>query len=266
MAALFDSHTHSVYSHDCDTPLQENLATAAKQGLLGLCTTDHCEVNCFDAVWLQRLQSGRQQLAALRPQWAGQLVLTQGIELAYPQADPVLARQIIAAAPYDFVLGSMHGSPAKKGMFDPATGPRRFAQILRTYFGELLQVVQLDCFDVLAHLTYPLRYASPQTAAALDLSAFDRQIDEIFAVLIKNGRGLELNVSGLYQSYGKPFPTVGYLRRFYQLGGRIVTLGSDAHHSADIGRQLAAGAQLLRQAGFTAYCYFRGRRPVFLDL
>ncbi|MCI7350510.1 MAG: histidinol phosphate phosphatase, partial [Ruminococcus sp.] len=91
-------------------------------------------------------------------------------------------------------------------------------------------------------------------------------IAESFKTLISNGKGIEINTSGLRQKYGKTFPDLSYLKLYKDLGGEILTIGSDAHCTADLGKGVKEGSELAQAAGFKRICYFEERKPVFVEI
>ena len=93
-----------------------------------------------------------------------------------------------------------------------------------------------------------------------------KRIQEILRVLAQTGKGIEINTSGLRQQIQETMPTLPYLKRFRQLGGEIVTLGSDSHNAHDLAAGFAVAAQMLREAGFSHFAYFRDRKPVMVPL
>ena len=86
-------------------------------------------------------------------------------------------------------------------------------------------------------------------------------MEEILDTLVRKGKGLEINTSGL-DRIGDFFPGREYLRRFRELGGEIVTVGSDAHTLNRVGRQIPEALDVLKEI-FGYVCTFEGRKPVF---
>lgn len=98
------------------------------------------------------------------------------------------------------------------------------------------------------------------------MSAHEEMIREIFRTIINNGKGIEINTSGLRQPYGKALPDLRWVKLYRELGGEILSLGSDAHCTADLGKNLADGAEIALEAGFNQLCYFKERKPHFIDI
>ena len=117
-------------------------------------------------------------------------------------------------------------------------------------------------FDALGHLDYSVRYGTHREEE-YSYQAFSDQIDEILRFLIEHGKGLELNTAGL--KYGLPFahPHPDILKRYRELGGEIVTIGSDAHREEHIAYGFDKVSGILEDCGFRYYAEFKNREPVF---
>ena len=131
-------------------------------------------------------------------------------------------------------------------------------------FREVLELVRSVDFDSLAHLTYPLRYFEGQHGVLVDLSRFSGLIDAILSEVIIRGRSLEVNSSGWRQGMGGPLPGRELLERYRKLGGWRITLGSDAHRTADLAADFVQTRRLLQELGFAGACHYRAGEPIFL--
>lgn len=121
-------------------------------------------------------------------------------------------------------------------------------------------------FDTLAHMTYPLRYIVGEHGIPVDMSKFSDKVDEILSLLVKNEKALEINTSGLRQKLGKTMPEEDVVRRFKQLGGEFVTVGSDAHYAKDIGAGVNVGMEIAQRSGFDCVTLFQNRMPVQIPI
>ena len=139
-------------------------------------------------------------------------------------------------------------------------------ELLTTYWAEEQEVIAWGQFDSLGHLTYPLRYIEGDHGIPVDLSRHREAIDGIFRALIDAGKALEVNTSGYRQKIGRPLPDLPLVKRYRELGGELVTLGSDAHTTADLGRGIAEGMEMLREAGFRYFTVYERHKPLLLPL
>lgn len=264
---LADQHTHSDNSPDADNSVMELCEEAVSRGIRSFTVTDHCEIDRYheDRVEIALRQSFF-DIRKAQKVFAGQVELLGGVELGNSLYDLALAEQVPRARSYDLVLGSLHHP---KGVEDFAFldyAGLDVPLLLREYFDELYRMVEWGGFDVLAHLTYPLRYIVGEHRIPVDLEEYRPLILRVLRCMVERGIGLEINTSGLRQPYGRPLPDLWCLQLYRQAGGRILTIGSDCHRSADMGSHLEDGLRLARRAGFGSYCVFRRRRPEYVPI
>lgn len=256
-----DYHTHSLHSPDGSEPLARLADAALAAGLNELAVTDHCDVGPH-AFHRPDARAYREELLGARSAYAGRLKILQAVELGEASHNAEMAAAVLSENDFDFVIGSYH--ILKDGTDFWAT-PWRDAEIAREriprYLDECMELVASVSFDVLGHLTYPLRYMNGRYM--LDLS-FDSETDrlrELFGMLVHSGRGIELNVSGLLTAWGRPMPELSLLRLYRSCGGEIITVGTDAHTAPEVGAGIRDGYELLRQAGFRYVTAFSERKP-----
>ena len=137
---------------------------------------------------------------------------------------------------------------------------------MEKYFNETYKLCKWGKFDVLGHLTYTLRYIEGDNGIKVDMKPYEEIIRESLKLIIQNGKGIEINTSGLRQKYGKTFPDYEWVKIYRELGGEILSLGSDSHCPEDIGKGIADGAEIALQAGFEYLCYFKERKPNFIKI
>ena len=135
--------------------------------------------------------------------------------------------------------------------------------VLADYFDDLLTVAKWGRFSVIGHLTLPIRYMLRSGLPKPDLSPYRDRIDALLICLAEKGCGLECNTS---KGTGLWLPDGDILRRYRELGGEIITLGSDAHTPEAVGGGIREAQELLRECGFRYVCTFRERKPVFHKL
>ena len=164
---------------------------------------------------------------------------------------------------YDFIIGSSHISKGKDPFFQSFYEGRTEALAYQEYFESILE--NIKCFydyDVYGHLDYSVRYL-PKDAAPYSAAKYLDQIDEILRRLISAGKGLDINSKALYSGLSEPNPCTDILRRYHELGGEILTFGSDAHSPENIARCFEKLKDIVTSLGFTNYCTFENRIPAF---
>lgn len=262
-----DSHNHSNCSPDGSDAPSAMCAQAAGLGLYAYTLTDHCECQKFEERYRARVEDAWAQMGQLEP--APGLRFYRGIELGQPNQDPAAAAAALAGRAYDFVIGSIHNIRDYEDFFflDYSNPPAGYIDsLLSAYWQELLELIAWGDFDSLGHLTYPLRYMQGDFGIEIDLKKHMDAVDSIYKALIRAGKALEVNTSGLRQKIGCTLPGLPLLKRYRELGGRLVTLGSDAHSTGDLAKGIDDGMDVLRAAGFTEFAVYAQRQPRLLPL
>ena len=264
---LPDSHCHSEHSFDGNDPVRALCEHAAGLGLYSLTVTDHCECNEYEQTNAREsILRSVEQTGQAAAESAGRLRVYRGVELGQATQNPAAAQEILGLCPFDFVLGSLHNLRGKPDFYFLDYRTEDVPRLLHTYFDELLELIEQGWFDSLAHLTYPLRYIVGDHRIAVNADAYQQRVDEVLCALVQHEKALEVNTSGLRQKIGETLPGESIVRRFRQLGGKYVTLGSDAHRAADVGSGIAQGLALLQRAGFSHVTVFVNRSPALLPL
>ena len=268
MQQLIDCHNHSTHSFDGSASVRAMCERAEALSLTAFAITDHCDMNMLtEEEALKTAAASTAEMRQVRSEMAGcGCKLLRGIELGEPAENFPLAEAVLACTEYDVVIGSVHNAP---GLLDfyyvDFSGPIDPIELLHSYFALVIKTVEWGKFDTLAHLTYPLRYYS-ERGVDVDLTQFYGEIDTIFRMLIERGLSLECNTSGLRQQIGKTMPDETLLARYRALGGKLITLGSDAHKTEDVGKGIAEGMAQLKALGFETVNYYENRKPVFVPL
>ena len=279
---LIDCHTHTQFSVDSEADINACIARAAELGLAAYAITDHCECNRWyskdhypgETVYPyfdfgKDFESSVSAVTELKKRWEGKLELICGVELGQATHDFDVAERVVTDERLDFVLGSMHQLPKTEDFCFIDYNEMSLDEInglCERYFLEILKLCQWGKFDILAHLTYFLRYIKGGYGIDVDISRYNEIIAESFRELIAKDKGLEINTSGLRQGFGDTFPDIKYVRLFRDLGGELLSVGSDSHTVADIGANVAEGVKMAREAGFSRLTYFKKRRPYFIDI
>ncbi len=268
---ISDSHTHSENSFDGHDSVIMICDRAANLGLYSITVTDHCECNEFYGNkdhfdYRSAIANSIRDTAKAHALYHDRLKIYTGIELGQPTQDRKAAEEALSLTEYDFVLGSLHNLRGEQDFYFLEYTPQNAPLLLERYFCELLELVQENCFDSLAHLSYPMRYIGAHPEITANMDYFKSELDEVLSTLAKNDRALEVNTSGLRQMMGKTLPDEDVIRRFRELGGKYVTLGSDAHRWGDVGAGIEDGLQLLLKCGFTHFTVFEKRQPKLLPI
>lgn len=269
---LADQHIHSSCSEDADDTMLDMATASAAWGVTDICFTDHCDLenpetavydeNCF-AYWPRALEQFREAKEG------SPIRVRIGVELGAANHHPDRAREIAATEGLDLVMGSIHNLRDTADFYYlKYESVSHCLALLDRYADELLEYAALDCFDVMSHIGYTRRYM--QRAGfniEFGLDRFGDKIEAVLKTLIQNGRGIELNCSSpKLDPEPTPTPVMDVLRLYRQLGGEIITVGSDGHRVSMAGKRIQWGHELLKEAGFRYAALFEQRKPSFYAL
>ena len=262
---LADCHVHTWFSKDSKADPEDMVKRSIEKGLSTVCFTDHEDKDfiCEGEEYVIDTQAYFQRMRLLQEKYSGQICIRIGIELGLQPHLGEYYRKFIQENPFDFVIGSVHVVMSKDPYYPDFFNGITDEEAYEEAWNETLRDIRaIPDFDVLGHLDYIVRYGKRQTES-YSYTKFAEQIDEILRYLILHGKGLEINTAGL--KYGLPFahPHPDVLKRYRQLGGEIITAGSDAHSPEHLAYGFSRVNALLKECGFRYYTEFEGRKPVF---
>ncbi len=268
-----DYHIHSSFSEDCDTDINDIIASAKSKGLSSICITDHYDMDFpilkedpdirFDLDLPKYIKT----LHELRESVSPDFDLRIGIELGtMPYTLEKLTKYVKDNPYFDFIIASTHIVDDMDPYYPSFYEGRNIKDAYRRYFeDELYAVTNFDSYDVYGHLDYILRYGrDPENP--FNPKDFIEIFEEIFKQIISKGKGIEINTGGLYKGLNNTHPCKQYLRLYKALGGEIVTVGSDSHTADKIGYGFDITKELLIQCGFKYYCTFKNRTATFNNI
>lgn len=260
---ILDLHTHTDNSFDGNHSVMYMCEKAVESELRAIAFTDHIEIDAylkgrFDRTALQSYY----EIMKARSAFRGRLLVCAGVELGQPVYDLPTAEALIAKMDYDVVIGSVHNLRGMQDFWFLDYSQYDIAKLLDDYFHELMLMAQWGGFDVFAHLTYPLRYICGDHGIPVDLSRWSDEIDTIIRTVAEKGKALEINTSGLRQKLGKTMPEESIVRRFRELGGEYITVGSDAHYAEHIGAGICEGMDIAKNCGFNYVTLFQHREAI----
>ena len=270
---ICDMHTHSDNSFDAKNSVDMLCQFALKRGLYALAVTDHCEsayIRCDDVCEFgsfdRLIPQSVCDINSAKEKYKDHLHVLCGLELGEPMHDPEQTAHALEYADFDFILASVHNLRGRDDFYYLDYKSVDVDELLHAYFDELIETASFEHFDSMAHLTYPLRYIVEREGYYPDLLPFQTQIDSVFKILIKKHKALEINVSGLYKPIGTTLPDVSLVRRFRELGGELVTIGTDAHDAEMVGKGIEHGIAVAKEAGFTQYAIFEKHQPRLIPI
>jgi len=267
---LLDFHTHTDNSYDGHHSAIFLCETAVEKGLRAVAFTDHVEMDFYrDNHFDRTAKQSYFETVKARSAFTGKLIVGAGLELGQPMYNLPDSEQLIQLYSYDVIIGSIHNLHGREDFYHlrnkPALPDAKVHAMLQGYFTEVLTMAKWGKFDVLAHLTYPLRYLKSD-AGAIDMQPYSEIIDTILETVAQKNLALEINTAGLRQPYGKPTPDETIVRRFRELGGQRITIGSDAHYAHHLGANVEDGMDIALRAGFTHITLFQQREAIEVEI
>ena len=267
---LLDLHTHTDNSFDGNHSAVFLCETAVEKGLRGVAFTDHVEMDSFrERDFDITARQSYFESAKARSAFRGRLIVCTGVELGQPTYSPRESEDLVHRYSYDIVVGSIHNLRGEKDFYFmnfSEFAPEEVTALLQAYYDELLLLAQWGKADVLAHLTYPLRYICGKYGVPVDPADCAERLDAVLEAAVKNRLALEINASSLRGGLGTTTPDEGVVRRFRELGGKHITVCSDAHHAEDLGAGLAQGLDMALRCGFTHTTLYQGREPMPVEI
>lgn len=261
---LFDMHTHSHFSHDSEAQMPDMQDAEKSRGTVNYAVCDHCD--------LSFLHYNKDELFLLighSVSEAKSIGAIPGVEIGEGILAPEAEKELCSLLDFDVVLGSVHAVRSGKDMPLPysrvdfsAYSEDEIYKFTDCYFNDMLEMVHQCNFDILTHLTCPLRYITGKYNINVDLSRFEDKIDLILREIIKRGIALELNTSCTDTPYDEFLPNEAIIKRYKELGGYLITLASDAHVPKNAAHNFDKAAAFLKEAGFENIYYFKNRIPI----
>ncbi len=272
MAIYADMHVHTTFSSDGKGSMDEMIQKALSLGLRHICFTEH---NDFDYprherdpenIFLLNVDSYLYELLTKREKYGDRIKILFGIELG---VDPAIVQKNITLSQshdFDFIIASSHVCHGRDPYYPDFYEGRSEKEAYREYFeSELENVQKFSNFDVYGHLDYVVRYGPTQNRN-YRYADYGEIIDEILRFLIKNNKGLEVNTGGFRCGIGSTNPCIDIIKRYHELGGRVITIGSDAHEPKYLTDQFSATCEMLQKIGFKYYAVYEKRQPEYFKL
>lgn len=260
---VVDYHIHTEYSFDWPASLQGGVLDicegAVKNGVSQIAITDHLEANAIFSGELEMPDTAqiRRDVMRAKKVYEGRLDIIYGIELGQPHQSPQLAEEILANNKYEFVVGSYHNNinVCDFAFIDYKNTPH---QMLIKYYEDYLDETAdhvkwcVGRVSTLGHLGYPIRYLMRNNLSGL-INPYDekymKRMRYIFELLIRHDVALEVNTSGWRQGMNNSMALDGMVQCYTDMGGKLITIGSDSHGAHLIGSDVEKEYDILKKLG-----------------
>ncbi len=262
-----DMHTHSEYSHDSECKIEDMCLSQIERGAFHFAVTDHCDICYADRIdVLSPIADAFNEVRVLNEKYNGMIL--SGVEIGDSIWFPDTAKKAINLKDYDVIIGSVHCVKSKTT--DKAYSSIDFSvfsdgeiyDYLECYFDDMSRMLSSLDFDVLAHLTCPLRYICGRYGRKIDMSRYSEKIDSILKTIISRSIALEVNTSSYYGITHEFSPDISIIKRYKDMGGKLITLASDAHLSDRASVYFEEAIEQLVDIGFADAYFYKNRKPV----
>jgi len=263
-----DCHCHIRFSHDSECDEEELVKKAVENGFGAVAITDHCDVQYADTLDLEGLIGGSVKASLeMKDKYRKDIRVLCGVEIGEGLWNPEITERILALADYDIILSSVH-AVRYEGYTRPFSGinftemtEKQISEYIKVYFEDMLELVQNCDLDVLPHLTRPTGYICGKYGIKFSLEPYKDQIDAILKEMIKRHIALEINTAPVGGIVGLT-PGEDVIARYRDLGGYLITLGSDCHRAEHTGVYFEKALETVRRLGFPDLYYYENRIPI----
>lgn len=268
MALTSDFHLHSDFSGDSTAKMEDMILAGIKKGLTHMCFTEHHDIDYVyednqDSIFLLNVDSYLYELATLKEKYRSQIQVLFGVELGIQTHIKKELLMFARGHEYDFIIASAHLCHRKDPYYPSFFKDRSAQEAYEEYFSAIIEDIKaFDNYDVFGHLDYVVRYSKTKNTDYSYAQHADK-IDEILRLLIDREKGIELNTGGFRHGLNAPNPSIDIIKRYKELGGEIITVGSDAHKPEDVAGDFDKASDILKSLGFKYYCIYENRMPEF---
>jgi len=265
-----DQHVHSKISHDGISTMNEYINNAEKYNVHEITFTEHFDDYKGIDTNLKTLDINHYKNKYLE---ANNKIKTNfGIEIGLRNESYELINSIVENNKFDFIIGSSHIVDGKDTAYDKSffEGLTHY-QVIINYLNDVLNNIKLykTQFDVYGHLDYVIRYIIKYYGSIIkkiDYEDFKDLIDEILLCIIKSDKGIEINTSGIRYGLDCCHPNIDIIKRYNELGGKIITIGSDAHKIQDLASNFDIVYDILESFNIENIAIYHNRIPEFVKI
>lgn len=260
----YDMHTHSENSHDSVCPVRDMADAARKNNLTGFAVTDHCDVEYYDTMDLHGISKNSIKDAE---EENGKLAVLKGIEVGEAIWHIDVTEDILNSYDFDVVIGSVHAVRFKDYTVPYSTidfsgmETEIIKKYIDKYFDDMLEMSDSIDFDILAHMTCPLRYINGKYNCGIGIEDYIEKIKLILKRIIEKGIALEVNTSCVFDGSGycELLPEKSIIKLYKEMGGYLITTGSDAHVAENSANHFDELYAMLKDMGFENTYYYKNR-------
>lgn len=266
---MYDFHIHSDYSMDSRYLIEEMVLAAIDKNMKSICFTDHIEFdvtsNNIDIVF--RTDDYFKKARQAKYKYMEEIEILSGVEIGMQPHLGNRYEDFLKDKPFDFIIMSLHTIDGKDIHSDKFTHNKKPLDALIKYYDYLYESMEnFNDYDVIGHIDYIDRYFEDLSIIP-DFEEYKPYVEKILKLIIKNGKGIEINTGGIKHGLDYYHPKIEILKLYKDLGGEIITFGSDAHSPEAIGYGYKKAEKLLCQLGYKYIYIYKDRKkyPIHID-
>ena len=282
---LADYHVHTEFSNDSIYPMEEVVKDAISLGIKDICFTDHVDYGPYRdwddprGIQYRPGDEGEPEQVALtnvdykkyfsmiekmREKYREKIAIKAGLEFGVQTHTIPEYEKLFRSYPFDFIILSIHQAGDQEFWTNEYQSGRTQQEYNEGYYKELLSVVQnYHSYSVLGHMDLIVRYDS---YGIYPFEKLKPLLTEILKTVIADGKGIEINTSNHRYGLSDMTPSRDILKLYKELGGTIITIGSDSHKKEHLGAYIDWAKEELRKLGYTQFCTFEKMQPIFHEL
>ena len=267
---MIDCHVHSNFSTDGEMTPEEACEKAISIGLQGITFTDHLDYDYPGADSFDNIDfpSYSEYMDSLVERYKSKLMVKKGIEVGIQPHVVEESLKVVRSIEFDYVLASVHIIDGIDPYYREYYIGKSIKEAYELYLKKILfSMDNFPDYDNIGHMDYIIRYAGYDDRS-LRYCDHKELFDEILKILVSKGKGFEINTGSFRDVKGMNTARfdIDILKRYRELGGEIISIGSDAHSLEYIGYKHEYIKEILLETGYRHIVHFENRKPVFTRL
>lgn len=276
---IADYHMHTYYSDDSQYEMEKAVKKAIELGLNEICFTDHVDYGIKleheDYIRLNEEERKNrvanvdytryfEEIRQLQIKYKDRITIKQGMEFGIQTHTIPAFQTLFDRYDFDFIILSCHQVEDKEFWTQDFQKGRSQQAYNERYYEEILNVIKVyKDYSVLGHLDLLKRY---DLEGEYPFEKTKDIITEILKIVIADKKGIEINTSSFYYGLKDLMPSKNILKLYHDLGGTILTIGSDSHKEDQVGAHIEEIQEELKKIGFKHICTFDKMKPIFHEL
>ena len=274
---LTDMHIHTSHSHDTKAPMEKMVQAGIEHGIKVIAVADHCDVTrCEnDPNWdiYTHIKESCEEVEQLNEKFGDECLILKSVELGDGIWYPEQSEKVVSQLSYDAIVGSTHAVrcqaaeaiPIKEKWFSQIKfleiSHELFDDLMNNYFDDLLTMVETQNIDIMAHILTASGYYVTRHGIYKDMRPYEKKITKVLETIIRKGIAMEMNHQ-LFREHEGEYPYYWIVEKYYELGGYLITLSTDAHGPNSVGIGYENRIPMLKKTGFTHILYYKDRKAV----